>query len=95
MFNPLKSLGDLNELRKKAIAMQKALAAERITIDQDGVHIVMTGNQEIVEFTIDGYEPEDRVIKALQEAIKKAQEVAAKKLTQLSGGLPGLLGGNQ
>ncbi|MBI2028854.1 YbaB/EbfC family nucleoid-associated protein [Candidatus Gottesmanbacteria bacterium] len=92
MINPLKGLGDLNEMRKKAMAMQQALAAERVTIDKDGVHIVMTGDQKIVEFTIDGYEPEDRVKNAIQEAIKKAQEVAAKKLTEISGGLGGLLG---
>lgn len=92
MINPLKGLSDLNEMRKKAMEMQKVLAAERITLDKDGVHIVITGDQKILEFTIDGYEPEDRVKNALQEAIRKAQEVAAKKLTQISGGLQGLMG---
>lgn len=92
MFNPLKGIGDLNQMRKQAMEMQKVLAAERITIDKDGVHVVITGDQKIVEFTIDGMEPEDRVTKTLQEAIKKAQEVAARKLTQISGGLQGLLG---
>lgn len=92
MFNPLKGIGDLNQMRKQAMEMQKALAAERITLDKDGVHIVITGDQKIIEFTIDGMEPEDRVTKTLQEAIKKAQEVAAKKLTEISGGLQGLLG---
>ncbi len=72
--------------------MQKALAKERVVIDKDGVHIVMTGDQKIIEFSIDGHEPEDRVIHALQDAIKKVQEVAAKRLTEISGGLQGLLG---
>lgn len=92
MINPLKGLSDLNAMRKKAMAMQQALAAEKITVDQDGVHIVMTGDQKILEITIDGMEPEDRVINALQAAIRKAQEVAAKKLTEISGGLQGLMG---
>lgn len=92
MFNPLKGIGDLNQMRKQAMEMQKALAKERITYDKDGVHIVMTGDQKIVEFTIDGMEPEDRVTKAVEEAIKKAQEVAAKKLSEITGGLQGLLG---
>ena len=92
MINPFKSIGDLNQMRKQAMEMQKVLAAERITLDKDGVHIMITGDQKILEFTIDGHEPEDRVKNALQEAIKKAQEVAAKKLTQISGGLQGLLG---
>lgn len=92
MVNPFKSISDLNQMRKKAAVMQKVLAAERITVDRDGVHIVMTGDQKIVEFTIDGHEPEDRVKNVLQEVIRKAQEVAAKKLTEISGGLQGLLG---
>ncbi len=92
MFNPLKNLGDLNKLRKQAQQMQQALENERITIDKDGIHIVITGDQKIVEFTIDGMEPEDRVVTVLQEAIKKAQETAAKKLQEISGGLGGLLG---
>ena len=92
MINPLKGLGDLNKMRKQAMEMQKVLAKERVTIEQDGVHIVITGDQKIVEFTIDGHEPEDRVTKALQQAIKKAQEVAASKLQEISGGLQGLMG---
>lgn len=92
MFNPLKNLGDLNKLRKQAQQMQQALENERITIDKDGIHIVITGDQKILEFTIDGMEPEDRVVAVLQEAIKKAQETAAKKLQEISGGLGGLLG---
>lgn len=92
MFNPLKGLGDLNNLRKQAMQMQKLLEAERITLDKNGVHIVITGDQKILEFTIDGMEPEDRVLDGLQEAIKKAQETAAKKLQEVSGGLSGLLG---
>lgn len=92
MINPLKGLGDLNKMRKQAMEMQKALSHERVTIDQDGVHIVITGDQKIIEFTIDGHQPEDRVTKALQQAIKKAQEAAAIKLQQISGGLGGLMG---
>lgn len=83
MFNPFKGMQDLNEMRKKAAEMQKILSAERVIVDKNGVHLVMTGNQKILEFTIDGYEPEERVTKAIEEAIKKAQELAARKLLQL------------
>jgi DNA-binding protein YbaB len=34
-------------------------------------------------------------VDALNEAIKKSQELAAKKLQQMSGGLGGLFGGGQ
>jgi DNA-binding protein YbaB len=92
MINPLKALGDLNQMRQQAMQMQKELAAERITIDKDGVHVVMSGDQKILEFTIDGHHPEDRVTNALQDAIQKVQEVAASKLARISGGLQGLIG---
>jgi len=34
-------------------------------------------------------------MEAVAEAIKKSQEIAARKLTEMSGGLQGLLGGGK
>ena len=72
--------------------MQKALAAEEVTVERNGVKVVMSGDQKIKELIIDGQE-DWRVKEAVAEAIKKSQEIAAKKLTEISGGLQGLLGG--
>lgn len=94
MFNPFKQLGDLKNMRDQAMEMQKALAQEKIVIEKNGVKVVMTGDQKIVELTIDGNE-DHRVKDAISEAIKKAQEIAARKLTEMSGGLQGLLGGGR
>lgn len=85
MFNPLKGLGDLNELRKQAQAMQQALAAEEVIVERDGVRIVMSGDQKIKELTVDD-QPEVRIAKAVEEALKKTQSIAASKLMQMRGG---------
>ena len=90
MQNPLKGLGDLNKLRKQAQEMQKALSSQTIEIEEDGVEIVMTGDQKIKSLTIDGVES-SRVKKAVERAIKEAQTVAARQFASMSGGLCGLL----
>lgn len=94
MFNPFKAVGDIKSMRDQAMAMQKALAAEQITIERSGVKVVMTGDQKIVELVIDG-ESDNRIKDVIAEALKKSQEIAARKLTEMSGGLGGLLGGGK
>ena len=84
MFNPLKGLGDINELRKQAQQMQAALAQEEIVVEKDGVRIVMTGDQKIKELTIDG-QPDIRVADAIEEALKKSQQIAARALMSMRG----------
>lgn len=91
MINPFKGLGDLNKMRQQAMQMQKQLAEEQIEIDENGVHIVISGDQRILEFSINGVE-NDLVKDKLNKAIKSSQEAAAKKLATMSGGLQGLLG---
>jgi DNA-binding protein YbaB len=92
MMNPFKTLGDLKSMRDQAMQMQKALAQETVTVEKNGVKVIMSGDQKIIELIID--EKEDhRVKEAVAEAIKQSQQIAAKKLTEMSGGLQGLLGG--
>lgn len=94
MFNPLKSLGDLKAMRDQAVKMQQMLAAEEVIVEKNGVKVVMSGDQKIKSLTIDGVE-NWQVKEAIAEAIKKSQEIAARKLTEVSGGLQGLLGGGK
>jgi len=84
MFNPLKGLGDINELRKQAQQMQAALAQEEIVVEKDGVRIVMTGDQKIKELVIDG-QLDIRVADAIEEALKKSQQIAARALMSMRG----------
>jgi DNA-binding protein YbaB len=92
MNNPFSKLGDLKKMRDQAIAIQKQLAQEKIEINEDGVRIVITGDQKIEEFEIQGIK-NDMVKDKLNKAIKKSQETAAKRLQEMSGGLQGLFGG--
>ncbi|MBI5452133.1 YbaB/EbfC family nucleoid-associated protein [Candidatus Gottesmanbacteria bacterium] len=92
MFNPFKSLGDLKSIRDQSMNMQQMLSSEEVVVEKNGVKVVMSGDQKIKELTIDGRD-DWRVKEAIAEAIKKSQEIAAKKLTEMSGGLQGLLGG--
>lgn len=94
MFNPLKGLGDINKMRQQAMAIQKALSEEKIVIEEDGIRIVISGDQKILEFEIQGIK-NDLVKDKLNKAIKTSQELAAKKLQEMSGGLQGLLGQGQ
>ncbi len=94
MFNPFQQLGDLKKMRDQAMQIQKALQAEQITVEKNGVVIVMTGDQKLVMLTSNGKSDND-IKDCMNEAIKKSQEVAAKKLQQMGGGLGGLMGGQQ
>ncbi len=91
-MNPFSQLGELKKMRDQAMAIQKALQQEILEIEKSGVVIVITGDQKIQSIQSNGRSDED-IRDAVNEAIKKSQEVAAKKLQQMGGGLGGLLGG--
>lgn len=92
MFNPFKAVGDLKSMRDQAVKMQQVLSAEEVVVERNGVKVVMSGDQKIKSLIIDGQD-DWKIKEVLSEAIKKSQEIAAKKLTEMSGGLQGLLGG--
>ena len=79
----LGGLGDLQKLQQQAQKMQAALQQETVVIDNNGVKITMRGDQQILEVEIDGI-VENRVAEAVNEAVKKTQELAAKKLIEIS-----------
>ena len=83
MNNPLSGLGDLQKLQQQAQKMQSALQQEQVTIDRNGVKIIMRGDQQILEVTVDGV-IENRIAEAIGDAVKKTQELAAKKLIEIS-----------
>lgn len=85
-------VGQLKKIRDQAVQMQKQLQAEVIEVEENGIRVVMTGDQKVETVTIDG-KYEERLVRVLNDAIKKSQQVAAKKLQEMSGGLKGLLGG--
>lgn len=92
MFNPMKQFAEVKKMRDQAMAIQRELQAEEVAVDKNGVKIVITGDQKIK--SLDSNDRSDKdIMEAVNEAIKKSQEVAAKKLQAMGGGLGGLLGG--
>ena len=94
-FDKFKQMGSqmsqLKKLRDQAIQMQKQLQQEVIELEENGVRVVMTGDQKVETVMIDG-EYQERLVEVLNKAIKKSQKVAAKKLQEMSGGLRGMMG---
>lgn len=90
MFNKLKQFKDL---RDKAKTMQSALAEETISQEKNGVKVSLNGNLEITEIKLNSdlsqSAQEESLKSCINEAIKKAQKIMAKKLQDM-GGFPGL-----
>lgn len=91
MNNPLGQIAELKKMRDQAMQIQRLLAAEKINVEKNGVEIVITGDQKIEDIKTNGKGDKD-IKEAINEAIKKSQEAAAKKLAAQQGGLGGLLG---
>lgn len=91
MSGLLSQLGDLNKLRKQAKQMQQQLADEEVRVEEGDIVVVISGDQKIKEFSVQGISSPE-AIDVLNKAIKKSQELAAKKLQSMTGGLKGMLG---
>ncbi len=91
MFDKLKQLAELKKIRDQAMNLQRQLAAETFTLEEKGVRVVLSGDQKIQVLEVDGVQ-EERIKETLNKALKKSQEMAAKKLQQMGGGLTGMLG---
>jgi len=83
MFNPLGGLGDLQKLQQQAQQMQQALQKEQVVVEKNGVKVVVRGDQQIESIEVDGI-VENRIADAVNDAVKKTQELAARKLIELS-----------
>jgi len=91
MFNPLQKAKDINEMRKQAQQLQRELDEEIIKVEKENIKVIMTASQKVKSIQIDGVENQT-LVSAIQEAVNRAQKVAANKLQAMSGGLKGLMG---
>jgi len=91
MNNPFGQIGELKKMRDQAMQIQRLLSAEEVEVNKNGVDITITGDQKIKEIKTNGRSDND-IKEAINEAVKKSQEIAAKKLAGMQGGLGGLLG---
>ena len=90
-MNPFGQLGELKKMRDQAMKIQKELQAEILDVEKNGVEIRISGDQKVLEIKTNERSDND-IREAINEAIKKSQEVAARKLASMQGGLGGLLG---
>ena len=77
-------------MRDEAMRIQRELTAEKVELNEGEIKIVISGDQKIQELEIKG-ESQPRLIEILNKAIKRSQEIAARKVQSMSGGLSGLL----
>lgn len=92
VFDKFKQVGDLAKMRSQAMKLQKELEKITETIEKGNATVSVTGDQKIRYIKIDGVERKD-IADAINEAMKKVQKEAAKKMMEMGGGLSGLLGG--
>ena len=90
-MNLFQQAGDAMKLRKQAMTIQKELANQTTTVEENGIKVVLTGDQKIKEFSVEGVMSQDAV-NVLNKAIKQSQEEAAKHMQGMSGQLSELLG---
>ncbi len=86
----LNQLGNLKKMRDQALAIQRQLAAEEVVIEEQGMRVVISGDQKIKELSVSGISNQI-LIDVLNKAIRRSQELGAKRLQEISGGLSGLL----
>lgn len=89
MFNKLKQI---KNLRSQAKTIQSMLAKETIVEETRGITITMDGNLEVKELKITDAAKnnlEQNMQSAINDVIKKAQRVMAKKMQEM-GQMPGL-----
>lgn len=79
----MSGLGDLRALQQQAQLMQRELQKEEVVVEKNGVKVVVRGDQVLSEIEVDGV-IENRITEAINEAIKKTQELAARKLMEIS-----------
>ena len=91
MFNPLKQVGELNELRKQAMQLQNALKQITINEQKGRAEVELSADMKIHSVKVNGEEMND-LKDCLNDAIEKAQKKAAQKMQEM-GGLGSLLGG--
>lgn len=77
MLNPFKAFGDIRKMQK----MQSDLQKEEIIVEKNGVKVALCGDQQVKEVIIDGV-LENRVAEVINEAVRKTQELAARKLME-------------
>ena len=96
MFNKMK---DLMEMKKQADRIKKELDSSIVEVNTvNGVRIVVNGSQNFQSVEIDDAlvhvdrkkQLEENVLRSINDAIKKSQNLAAQKMKVIMPGFPGM-----
>jgi len=79
---------DKAKMLSKAFKLKKAVEAESIEIEENGIKVVVSGDQKVKFLSINGMENKV-LVDTINKAMKKSQEAAAKRMKDM-GGLEGL-----
>jgi len=79
---------DKAKMLAQAYKLKKAVEAETVEIEENGVKIIVSGDQKVKFLSINGMENKI-LIDTINKAMKKSQEQAAKRMKDM-GGLEGL-----
>lgn len=90
MFNNLKQFGSQGAAAAKMAMLQMKIKNKKIEVVQDEVKVVVSGDGKLKNLSIDGKDA-GGVVKAINEAIGKAQAYAAEEMKGAMGDLSQLL----
>ncbi len=91
MFDKFKQLNELRKMRSQAMELQKELEKISETVEKGDWVVSVSGDQKI-RYIKKGEEDMTQLADAINDAMKKVQKEAAKKMMEMGGGLSGLLG---
>ena len=79
---------DKAKMLAQAYKLKKAVEAEVVEIEENGIKIKVSGDQKVKDLSINGMENKI-LVEVINKAMKKSQEMAAKRMKDM-GGLEGL-----
>ncbi|MCJ7805684.1 YbaB/EbfC family nucleoid-associated protein [Patescibacteria group bacterium] len=91
MFDKFKQLNELRKMRSQAMELQKELEKISETVEKGEWTVSVSGDQKI-RYIKKGEEDMTQLTDVINDAMKKVQKEAAKKMMEMGGGLSGLLG---
>lgn len=79
---------DKAKMLAQAYKLKKAIESESIEVEENGIKVIVTGDQKIKFLSVNGIENKI-LVDTINKATKKSQEMAAKRMKDM-GGLEGL-----
>lgn len=75
---------DKAKMMAQALKLKKAVEELVIEVEENGIHVKVSGDQKIKYLSVNG-EENKVLIDVINKAMKKAQETAAKKMREVGG----------